>query len=70
LGAALFSRNLAQAEAIAIDRVEAGNVCVNALVKSDPLLPFGGIKQSGFGRELSRHGLLEFVNIKTVFVTT
>lgn len=49
-------------------RVEDGAVFINELVKSDPRLPFGGTKKSGYGRELSRHGIYEFVNIKTVFV--
>ena len=68
LGAAVFSRDVARAERIAADRLEAGNCFVNAFVKSDPRLPFGGVKESGYGRELSHFGIREFVNIKTVYV--
>ncbi|MDP3937391.1 MAG: NAD-dependent succinate-semialdehyde dehydrogenase [Deltaproteobacteria bacterium] len=67
LGASLWTRDLGQAERLA-RRVEAGSVFVNGLVKSDPRLPFGGIKKSGYGRELSRHGIQAFVNTKTVFI--
>lgn len=67
LGAAIFTRDLERGERLARE-VEAGNCFINAMVKSDPRLPFGGIKESGFGRELSRIGMHEFVNIKTVFV--
>lgn len=66
LGAALFTSDKARADRIA-RRIEAGSVFVNALVKSDPRLPFGGVKQSGYGRELSWFGIQEFVNVKTVY---
>lgn len=68
LGAAVFSRDDARAERIAADDLEAGAAFVNAFVRSDPRLPFGGVKESGFGRELARHGLLEFQNAKAVYV--
>lgn len=68
LGAAVFTRNTARGEEIASKELEAGCCFVNEFVKSDPRLPFGGIKESGYGRELSHFGIKEFVNIKTVFV--
>ena len=69
LGAAIFTRDVARGARIAANELEAGCCFVNASVKSDPRLPFGGVKQSGYGRELSNYGIKEFVNIKTVFVT-
>ncbi len=68
LGGAIFSRNVKKAEALAATRLQAGSCFVNALVRSDPRLPFGGIKQSGYGRELGLYGIKEFVNIKTVYI--
>ena len=68
LGAAVFTQDLARGERIANERLEAGNCFVNAFVKSDPRLPFGGIKHSGYGRELSELGIKEFVNVKTVYI--
>ena len=68
LGAAVFTQDLAKGERIAATEIEAGCCFVNTFVKSDPRLPFGGIKESGYGRELSYYGIKEFVNIKTVFV--
>lgn len=65
LGAAVFSRDRRRARAVA-SRIEAGLVFINDFVRSDPSLPFGGIKQSGHGRELGPYGSREFVNIKTV----
>jgi succinate-semialdehyde dehydrogenase/glutarate-semialdehyde dehydrogenase len=67
LGASIWSRDLERAEKLA-RRVEAGFIAVNDMVKSDPRLPFGGVKKSGIGRELSHYGLKEFVNVKTVVV--
>jgi succinate-semialdehyde dehydrogenase/glutarate-semialdehyde dehydrogenase len=68
LGAAVFTRDMARGTAIAADRLDAGACFVNAFVRSDARLPFGGIKQSGYGRELSAFGIREFVNVKTVWV--
>lgn len=68
LGAAVFTGNLQKGEMIAETQLEAGCCFVNDFVKSDPRLPFGGTKESGFGRELSVHGIKEFMNIKTVVV--
>ena len=67
LGAAVFSEDLQRAEEIAAYELEAGCCFVNEFVKSDPRLPFGGIKESGYGRELSHFGIKEFVNVKTVY---
>lgn len=68
LGAAVFTRNLEKGEQIARHHLKAGTCNVNALVGSDPRLPFGGVKRSGFGRELAAEGIHEFMNIKTVVV--
>lgn len=68
LGAAVFTKDLKRGEEIANRKLEAGACFVNAMVKSDPRLPFGGIKQSGYGRELSDLGMKEFMNTKTVYV--
>ncbi|MBX9740997.1 MAG: NAD-dependent succinate-semialdehyde dehydrogenase [Beijerinckiaceae bacterium] len=68
LGSAVLTSDLARGEAIAAERLEAGMSFVNANVKSDPKLPFGGVKNSGYGRECGRFGIHEFVNIKTVVV--
>ena len=60
-----MTSHVQRAERLA-ERIEAGTIAINDMVKSDPRLPFGGIKKSGIGRELSQYGLKEFVNIKTV----
>jgi succinate-semialdehyde dehydrogenase/glutarate-semialdehyde dehydrogenase len=65
--ASIWTRDRARAERVARE-IEAGAVFVNGLVKSDPRLPFGGIKRSGYGRELSEFGIREFVNIKSVWI--
>lgn len=67
LGAAIWTNDRARAERLAA-QVEAGAVFVNGVVKSDPRLPFGGIKRSGYGRELSEYGIREFVNVKSVWI--
>lgn len=68
LGAAVFTKDLKRGERIAKEKLNAGCCFVNDFVKSDPRLPFGGIKESGYGRELSPFGIKEFVNIKTVYI--
>jgi succinate-semialdehyde dehydrogenase/glutarate-semialdehyde dehydrogenase len=68
LGAAIFTRDIETGKKVAEKEIQAGNCFVNAFVRSDPRLPFGGIKQSGYGRELSHFGIREFVNIKTVYI--
>jgi acyl-CoA reductase-like NAD-dependent aldehyde dehydrogenase len=65
LGASIWTQNLDKAETLS-SMVQSGIVTVNNVVVSDPRVPFGGVKNSGFGRELSRYGMLEFVNIKSV----
>jgi len=67
LGASLWTQDRPRAERL-VARIEAGAVFVNGIVKSDPRLPFGGIKRSGYGRELSEYGIREFVNIKSVWM--
>ncbi|MCH8067726.1 MAG: NAD-dependent succinate-semialdehyde dehydrogenase [Candidatus Marinimicrobia bacterium] len=68
LGAAVFTGDETKGERIATEQLEAGCCFVNAFVRSDPRLPFGGIKESGYGRELSHYGIKEFVNVKTVYI--
>ncbi|MDE2024602.1 MAG: NAD-dependent succinate-semialdehyde dehydrogenase [Gammaproteobacteria bacterium] len=67
LGGSVWTRDVKRGEAFA-RRLQSGSAFVNGLVKSDPRLPFGGIKHSGYGRELSRHGIHEFTNVKTVWI--
>ena len=65
LGGSIWTRDLEKAQKLSME-MECGIVTVNNMVASDPRVPFGGIKHSGFGRELSRYGMLEFVNVKSV----
>ncbi len=67
LGGSVWTQDIARGEAFA-RRMKCGCAFVNGMVKSDPRLPFGGIKASGYGRELSHHGIREFVNIKTLWI--
>ncbi len=67
LGATIVAGDAAAAEPLAA-RIEAGSVFINGIVKSDPRLPFGGVKRSGYGRELSEFGIREFVNVKSVWM--
>ena len=68
LGAAVFTNDIEKGEKIATERIDAGCCFVNTYVRSDPRLPFGGVNESGYGRELSHFGIKEFVNIKTVYL--
>lgn len=68
LGAGIFTADIEKAKVLAEKGLEAGCVFINDFVKSDPRLPFGGIKESGYGRELSEFGIREFMNIKTILV--
>jgi len=67
LGSSIWSKDTARAEQLAA-QIQAGSTFINSMVKSDPRLPFGGMKASGYGRELSHQGMHEFVNVKTVWV--
>src|SRR4029453_5091438 len=67
LGAAVFTRDTARGERVGRE-LDVGSCFVNALVRSDPRLPFGGVKESGYGRELADFGIHEFVNIKTAYI--
>lgn len=68
LGAAIFTQDIEKGQRLAAEEIQAGCVFVNSFVKSDPRLPFGGVKASGYGRELAQFGIREFVNIKTVWI--
>jgi len=70
LGATIFTSDLGRGEHIARTRLHAGSCFVNAAVQSDPRLPFGGIADSGWGRELGRLGICEFVNAKAAYVAS
>lgn len=68
LGACIFTEDIERGERIAREEIDAGCCFVNQYVKSDPRLPFGGVKLSGYGRELSYYGIREFTNVKTLFI--
>lgn len=68
LGSSIFTRDITRGETLAKTQIDAGQTFVNTFVRSDPRLPFGGVKESGYGRELSALGIREFVNAKTVYI--
>ena len=68
LGASIWTRDIERARSLA-SRLDAGMVGINSLVMADPRLPFGGVKRSGFGREMAAHGIRELTNVKTVTIT-
>lgn len=68
LGGGIISKNIAKAEKMAVEEMEAGSIFINDFVHSDQRLPFGGVKHSGYGREIGSFGIKEFVNIKTIYI--
>ncbi len=68
LGGSIISKNVAHAEKLAVEHMDAGSCFINDFVHSDARLPFGGIKDSGYGREIGSYGIREFVNIKTIYI--
>ena len=68
LGGGIISKNRAHAEQLAVNEINAGSCFINDFVHSDPRLPFGGVKDSGYGREIGSFGIREFVNVKTIYV--
>ncbi|MES3036457.1 MAG: aldehyde dehydrogenase family protein [Bdellovibrionota bacterium] len=69
LGASIYAGDIEKAQTLAVNSIDSGMVTINDLVRSDPALPFGGVKDSGYGRELSSHGIFEFCNFKSVGIS-